>query len=100
MPSSPRRLESDVTDVLELQRLTLCPVSANDADFLIAHWSDPMIRRFLFDATPAVPDEIVAIIKESVRGFASAGYGLWLIRLEADRPPLGAVGLRPLEDLG
>ncbi|MGE2815610.1 GNAT family N-acetyltransferase [Mycobacterium heidelbergense] len=89
-----------MTDVLELQRLTLRPVSADDADFLIAHWSDPMIRRFLFDATPAVPDEIVATIMESVRGFASAGYGLWVIRLEANCPPVGAVGLRPLEDLG
>ncbi|OMC56924.1 hypothetical protein A5747_06725 [Mycobacterium sp. IS-836] len=89
-----------MTDVLELQRLTLCPVSADDADFLISHWSDPLIRRFLFDATPAVPDEIVATIMESVRGFASAEYGLWLIRLEDNRPPVGAVGLRPLADLG
>jgi ribosomal-protein-alanine N-acetyltransferase len=89
-----------VTDVLELKRLTLRPVSADDADFLIAHWSDPMIRRFLFDATPAVPDEIVAAITESVRGFATVGYGLWLIRLEGECPPVGAVGLRPLESLG
>lgn len=89
-----------MTDVLELQRLTLRPVSADDADFLIAHWSDPMIRRFLFDATPAVPDEIVATIMESVRRFASAGYGLWLIRLDGGGPPVGAVGLRPLEDVG
>lgn len=89
-----------MTDVLELKRLTLRPVSADDADFLIAHWSDPMIRRFLFDATPAVPDEIVAAITESVRGFATLGYGLWLIRPEVDCPPVGTVGLRPLENLG
>jgi [ribosomal protein S5]-alanine N-acetyltransferase len=89
-----------VTDTLELKRLTLQPVSADDADFLIAHWSDPMIRRFLFDATPAMPDDIVAAITESIRGFATAGYGLWLIRPEADCPAVGAVGLRPLEDLG
>lgn len=89
-----------MTDVLELQRLTLHPVSPDDTDFLIAHWSDPTIRRFLFDATPAVPDEITATISASVHGFATVGYGLWLIRLEGDRPPVGVVGLRPLEDLG
>jgi ribosomal-protein-alanine N-acetyltransferase len=89
-----------VTDVLELKRLTLQPVAGDDDDFLIAHWSDPMIRRFLFDGTPAVPDDIGAAITESVRGFATVGYGLWLIRLEADCPPVGAVGLRPLENLG
>ena len=89
-----------MTDVLELQRLTLQPISGDDADFLIGHWSDPSIRRFLFDGTPAVTDDISAAITESVRGFATVGYGLWLIRLAADCPPVGAVGLRPLENLG
>jgi [ribosomal protein S5]-alanine N-acetyltransferase len=89
-----------VTEVLELKRLTLQPVSDADAEFLIAHWSDPRIRHFLFDATPAVPDEIVAAIGDSVRGFATVGYGLWLIRRTAASRPIGAVGLRQLDDLG
>jgi RimJ/RimL family protein N-acetyltransferase len=86
--------------VIELKRLTLSPVSGQDTDFLIAHWSDPTIRRFLFDGTPAVPADIGAAIADSVRAFATVGYGLWAIRLEADRLPVGAVGLRPLENLG
>jgi RimJ/RimL family protein N-acetyltransferase len=89
-----------VTDALELKRLTLHPVSGGDADFLIAHWSDPMVRHFLFDATPAVPDEIVAAITQSVRDFADAGHGLWLIRTRCGSEPVGVVGLRPLDDLG
>jgi [ribosomal protein S5]-alanine N-acetyltransferase len=89
-----------MTDVLELKRLTLQPVSRSDADFLIAHWSDPKIRHFLFDATPAVPDEIVTAISDSVRGFAIVGYGLWLIRPTGASRPIGAVGLRRLDDLG
>ncbi|CQD21292.1 hypothetical protein BN1232_05216 [Mycobacterium lentiflavum] len=63
-----------MTDVLELKRLTLQPVSADDTDFLITHWSDPIIRRFLFDGTPAVPDDIGAAITAST--FATVGYGL------------------------
>ena len=89
-----------MTFVLDLQRLTLRPVSDGDKDFLIAHWSDPRVRRFLFDATPAVAEQIVGAITESVRGFATVGYGLWLIRPARDSVPVGAVGLRPLDDLG
>lgn len=86
--------------VLESKRLTLHPVSPGDGDFVVAHWSDPRIRRFLFDATPAVPEEIVQAITESVGDFATAGYGLWLIRTARDFQPVGAVGLRRLDDLG
>ena len=89
-----------MTDVLELKRLTLHPVSGSDADFLIAHWSDPKIRHFLFDATAAVPDEITTAIADSVRAFATVGYGLWLIRPLGAARPIGAVGLRQLDDLG
>jgi [ribosomal protein S5]-alanine N-acetyltransferase len=89
-----------VTDVLELKRLTLHPASGSDADFLIAHWSDPKIRHFLFDATAAAPDEIATAITDSVRGFATVGYGLWLIRTPRASRPIGTVGLRQLDDLG
>jgi RimJ/RimL family protein N-acetyltransferase len=78
----------------------LHPVSGGDADFLIAHWSDPRIRHFLFDATPAAPDEIVAAISHSVRSFATVGYGLWLIRPTGASRPIGAVGLQQLDNLG
>lgn len=89
-----------VWPVLELKRLTLHPVSPGDWDFVVAHWSDPRIRRFLFDATPAVPDEIVQRITESVGDFATIGNGLWLIRTARDSQAVGAVGLRRLDDLG
>jgi RimJ/RimL family protein N-acetyltransferase len=89
-----------VTPVLELQRLTLDPVSGEDEDFLITHWSDPRIRHFLFDATPPVADEIMQAITNSVVDFAAVGYGLWLIRPARGSQPVGAIGLRPLDDLG
>jgi ribosomal-protein-alanine N-acetyltransferase len=89
-----------MTPILKLQRLTLQPVSGEDKDFLIAHWSDPRIRHFLFDATPAEPAEITQAITNSALDFATAGYGLWLIRRARSSQPVGAVGLRPLDDLG
>jgi ribosomal-protein-alanine N-acetyltransferase len=89
-----------VAPIFELKRLTLRPVSADDEDFLTAHWSDPQIRHFLFDATPAVADEITKAVMNSVHAFANVGYGVWLIRLARGCRPVGAVGLRPLDSLG
>lgn len=89
-----------MTGAIALDRVTLRPVSNGDADFLVAHWSDPTVRHFLFDATPAAPDETLAAIAESIREFANTGYGIWLIWPACGSRPVGAVGLRPLDDLG
>ena len=83
-----------------LSRLVLRPVSLTDREFLIRHWSEPAVRRFLFDGTPAVVEEIEQAIVDSARDFAALSYGLWLICPAPRGAPIGAVGLRPLEDLG
>jgi RimJ/RimL family protein N-acetyltransferase len=89
-----------LTHLLKLQRLTLHPVSCADTEFLLAHWSDPTVRRFLFDATPAVADQILQAITDSLRDLATVGYGLWLLRLANSSEPIGTVGLRSLDGVG
>ena len=89
-----------MTYVLSLRRLGLSPITRRDSGFLVTHWSNPEVRRFLFDATPAVPAEIRQAIDDSAYGFATVGYGLWLIRIIGDVDPIGVVGLRPLDELG
>ena len=89
-----------VDHILTTQRLVLRPVAADDHAVLLAHWAEPDVRRFLFDGAAQSAAQISEAIEASVRDFAAAGYGLWLIR-DKDRPDLvGATGLRPLEDLG
>jgi RimJ/RimL family protein N-acetyltransferase len=94
-----------VADVLITERLILRPVTAEDQAVLQAHWDTPDVRRFLFDGAMLSPAEITETIMESRRGFAAAGYGLWLVS-ERDGTELvgtelvGTAGLRPLEDLG
>ncbi|GAA3447587.1 hypothetical protein Pve01_39460 [Planomonospora venezuelensis] len=86
--------------VLATERLILRPVTVHDHGELLAHWAAPQVRRFLFDGVAPAPEQITAAIEGSVRDFARAGYGLWLIR-EADGSGLaGTAGLRPLDDLG
>jgi [ribosomal protein S5]-alanine N-acetyltransferase len=89
-----------VNHILTTERLVLRPVTAGDHAALLAHWAAPDVRRFLFDGAELSAAEISEAIENSARDFATAGYGVWLIRAK-DRPDLvGTAGLRPLEDLG
>ncbi|MFF5211164.1 GNAT family N-acetyltransferase [Streptosporangium sp. NPDC000396] len=86
--------------ILTTERLVLRPVTVQDHAALLAHWTAPDVRRFLFDGAILSPAEITEVIDDSVRDFASAGYGLWLIRETDGTDLVGTAGLRPLEDLG
>jgi RimJ/RimL family protein N-acetyltransferase len=100
---------------LTTERLVLCPATAADHPALLAHWTLPDVRRFLFDGAALSAAEVGETIEESARDFAAGGYGIWLIRErgqaglagpELAGPELigpeliGTVGLRPLDDTG
>ena len=87
--------------VLRTERLLLEPVTALDLTALVAHWTQPDVRRFLFDGTVLSTDEIRTVITESRRDFTASGYGFWIIREGNGGGALaGTVGLRQLEELG
>jgi ribosomal-protein-alanine N-acetyltransferase len=89
-----------VNHVLTTERLVLRPVTLRDHPALLAHWTTPDVRRFLFDGGIMSDDEVTEAIEDSARDFASAGYGVWLIHEEDPADLVGTAGLRPLEDLG
>jgi [ribosomal protein S5]-alanine N-acetyltransferase len=106
-----------VNHVLCTERLVLCPATADDHAALLAHWAAPDVRRYLFDGAMLPAAEIAEAIEDSVRDFARAGYGLWLVHENGhadgratDGPPglgdhsdldlVGTAGLRPLDNLG
>jgi ribosomal-protein-alanine N-acetyltransferase len=68
-----------VGHVLAAERLVLHPVTADDHALLVAHWTVPDVRRFLFDGAVLTSAEISQAIEDSGWAFAAAGYGLWLI---------------------
>ena len=78
----------------------LRPVTTHDHAALLALWTMPDVRRFLFDGAILSPAEITGVIDDSTRDFDRAGYGLWLIRETGGTDLGGTVGLRPLENLG
>ena len=89
------------------ERLVLRPVTADDHAALLAHWTQPDVRRFLFDGAAPSAAEVAETIEESMGDFAARGFGVWLIELgtaaDLDRTAAGLVGtagLRPLEGSG
>ena len=76
------------------QRLTLCPVSRGDARFVLDHWRDPVVLYDLLDGDNG------AATGDNADNFATAGYGLWLIRKAHTREAVGTAGLRRLDGRG
>jgi ribosomal-protein-alanine N-acetyltransferase len=89
-----------VDHVLTTKRLVLRPVTPQDHAELLAHWTLPDVRRFLFDGEALSPAEVTQTIEESTRDFREDGYGVWLIQEEGRARLVGTAGLRPLEELG
>ncbi len=67
---------SGVGLVLTTERLVLRPVTAHDHAALLAHWTLPEVRRFLFDGV-ALSDVVHAswTVSRSPRAPARAGLG-------------------------
>ena len=86
--------------VLSTERLVLRPVTADNHAALLAHWTQPAVRRFLFDGVALSPAEVAETIEESTGDFAARGYGIWIIELGSETGLAGTAGLRPLEDSG
>lgn len=91
---------ASVDGVLLTERLVLRPVTTEDQAELQAHWAAPDVRRFLFDGAMLSPAEITEAIQDSLRDFAAAGYGLWLVHEQDGTDLVGTAGLRPPEGPG
>ena len=83
-----------MASVLHTERLVLRPVTADDHAVLLAHWTAPDVRRFLFDGAKLSAAEVTEAIENSMRDFGRAGYGPWLI-YEEGAALVGTTGLRP-----
>ena len=93
--------------MLSTERLSLRPVTADDHAALLAHWTQPDVRRFLFDGAALSAAEVAETIEESIGHFAARGFGIWLIELGSGAGLAGTAsglagtaGLRPLEESG
>jgi len=89
-----------VDHLLSTERLVLRPVMADDHAAVLAHWTQPDVRRFLFDGAALSGVEVAETIEESIGDFAVRGFGVWLIELGSTADLIGTAGLRPLGSSG
>ena len=84
---------------LETTRHWLRPITLAERSELTALWTDPEVRRWLFDDAVLSPDDVDALIARSDE-LQGRGMGHWSIRSKEDGQLLGSAALQPLEGHG
>ena len=80
---------------LETARLRLRPFVAGDLDALHRLWTNPGVRRYLWDDVEITVDRAEAVVAASSESFDSRGFGFWSIFLRENNEDLiGFCGLR------
>ena len=79
---------------LETSRLILLPFALTDLDFLHGLWTEPLVRRYLWDDLVIGREQAQAIIEASQESFAEHGFGFWRIALIESEASIGFCGLR------
>jgi RimJ/RimL family protein N-acetyltransferase len=78
---------------LTTEALELRPCAAGDLDVLLRLWTNPAVRRFLFDDREVSREEALHFIERSETCFREEGYGLWLFFEKGDPSLAGFSGL-------
>lgn len=82
-----------VTTILRTERMELCHMTSDDAEFIIALLNDEAFLRFIGDKGVRTLDDARQYIDSGPRAsYAQHGFGLFLTRLH-DGTPIGMCGL-------
>jgi RimJ/RimL family protein N-acetyltransferase len=84
--------------VLRTPRLCLVPFARHRLDVLVAQWTEPDVRRWLWDGTAPSRGQVRDLIDASVASFAARRFGLWTIERSTEPGVVGFAGLRATPD--
>jgi ribosomal-protein-alanine N-acetyltransferase len=87
-----------MTAIITTDRLCLRPLSLDDLEPLHALWTDPSVRRFLFDDQIISRELAASEISQSIERFETDGCGLWGATLRHESRLIGFCGYRPFHD--
>jgi len=79
--------------ILLTSRLRLIPFSRADQELLHQTFTDPFVRKFLWDDEIIPEAQTKAILEQNEEHFQNDHWGLWKITQKADEAFLGFVGL-------
>ena len=83
---------------LSTPRLRLRPLAGGDLDAAHSLWTDPDVRRYLWDDVVIPREQAVAVLAASEADFAAHGYGLWAVCVPETGELIGFCGFRPAEE--
>jgi len=89
-----------MTIELRTARLALRPLAPADRDALHRLWTDPDVRRYLWDDRVIELATVDEVIEKSAALFAAEGFGLFALREPDGAELLGAVGIYRLQPGG
>ncbi len=82
------------------ERLDLVRFADQHLDVLHALWTDPVVRRYLWDDRVISRREAAEVIAHSRASFETEGFGFWLLIHRGYGEPAGFAGLRRFGDAG
>jgi RimJ/RimL family protein N-acetyltransferase len=80
---------------LATKRTTLDPIGLEDISTTHALWTDPDVRRYLWDGTVITEEQAAEVVASSDAHFARHGFGLWAVRTPDSSEFMGVCGFRP-----
>lgn len=78
----------------ETNRLLLQPFAQSDLAYLHELWTEPLVRRFLWDDLVISREQAEEVIKASQESFNQFRFGFWRVDLKTIASPIGFCGLR------
>jgi RimJ/RimL family protein N-acetyltransferase len=82
---------------LETARLRLRSFERADVDALHAHWTDPDVRRYLWDGIAIPRQQAADVVEASIASFAGGGLGFWVLLVKDGGAFVGFTGFRAIE---
>jgi [ribosomal protein S5]-alanine N-acetyltransferase len=79
---------------IETARLRLRPCVEGDVDALHRLWTDPDVRRYLWDDEVITRGQAAEVVGESAESFDAYGFGQWVISPKEGGELVGFCGLR------
>lgn len=78
---------------LRTERLTLRPFATDDVDSLHELWTDPDVRRYLWDDVTISREKARDTVHDAIASAESGGLGLWVVLESGSDAPAGFCGL-------
>ena len=80
------------------ERLELTPITAGDAEELLALFRDEEVRRYLADGKRVERAFVEGLIRDSERDFGTRRLGLFAVRERGAQPVIGLTGFRDFHE--